>query len=298
MEFRGFQTGRSLLPPFRREYADFVTPLGDRYRFRIERSPGGDVRIYSRAKRVSSSLDSTAAEEVGHLEKRLRAEGPQSIPSDVTGLAKQLAGQMTNGSNSFQRVPEATLGGLFHANVDMLEVARQGRPLALDDLKRWNKAVAERTMDGEPETALYAGLLRGDPEPVRVPDPANPKLGTIIIQMDKGNNMAGGSSELVVKPAYHYPLAQGVPESMDALLTRINALKPGSSFRDVVGIFQDHFAIHPFADGNGRTSKILFNYLLFKAGFSPVPLKPGTTLLYKSVEELQENLLRSVADGP
>jgi Fic family protein len=41
--------------------------------------------------------------------------------------------------------------------------------------------------------------------------------------------------------------------------------------------FDAHYrlvAIHPFADGNGRTARLLMNLLLLRAGYPPVAVRP------------------------
>jgi Fic family protein len=42
----------------------------------------------------------------------------------------------------------------------------------------------------------------------------------------------------------------------------------------------DFVGIHPFVDGNGRTSRLLMNFELMKSGFPPVILKVENRLAY------------------
>ncbi len=69
-----------------------------------------------------------------------------------------------------------------------------------------------------------------------------------------------------------FPNARKIPELMQNLgawLERAGSLPEAA--------FEAHFrlvAIHPFADGNGRTARLLMNLLLLRGGFPPIAVRP------------------------
>lgn len=66
------------------------------------------------------------------------------------------------------------------------------------------------------------------------------------------------------------PNALKVNDLMDDLITWVNEENPALSPIIRSCIFHHRFVwIHPFADGNGRTVRLLFNLLLMKEGFPP-----------------------------
>lgn len=62
----------------------------------------------------------------------------------------------------------------------------------------------------------------------------------------------------------------------------------GHAVSSPAAAFDAHFelvAIHPFADGNGRTARLLMNLLLLRAGYPPVPVRPEDRKRYLDVLE-------------
>ncbi|RUS73507.1 hypothetical protein EGW08_018722 [Elysia chlorotica] len=84
------------------------------------------------------------------------------------------------------------------------------------------------------------------------------------------------------------PPASELPEQMDALIEWLNA--PSSlALHPVEFAALAHYrlvTIHPFYDGNGRTSRLLMNLILMQAGFPPVSIEVSDRLAY--YETLQQ----------
>ncbi len=69
-----------------------------------------------------------------------------------------------------------------------------------------------------------------------------------------------------------FPNPAIIPDLMAELGTWLEAAEPSPATA-----FDAHFrvtAIHPFADGNGRTARLLMNLVLLRAGYPPVAVRP------------------------
>jgi Fic family protein len=72
----------------------------------------------------------------------------------------------------------------------------------------------------------------------------------------------------------------------------------GSAEGNSENAFDAHFrlvAIHPFADGNGRTARLLMNLLLIRAGYPPVAVRPEDRKAY--LDALEKASTRSEMDA-
>nr|WP_294518577.1 Fic family protein [uncultured Rhodopila sp.] len=89
-----------------------------------------------------------------------------------------------------------------------------------------------------------------------------------------------------------FPNPQQVPDLMQELGRRIEHAGPAPA-----AAFDAHFrlaAIHPFADGNGRTARLLMNLLLIRWGYVPISVRPADRNTYLDALE-QGSLAGDVA---
>lgn len=77
-----------------------------------------------------------------------------------------------------------------------------------------------------------------------------------------------------------------VPELMDKLITWAN--RTNESPIETAALFHLVFEdIHPFQDGNGRTGRILLNFMLMRAGYPPISLKAdeaSIAIYYRAID--------------
>jgi Fic family protein len=80
-----------------------------------------------------------------------------------------------------------------------------------------------------------------------------------------------------------------LPEKMEQLIQWYNEHKDKLHPVELAAQFHFKFVyIHPFSDGNGRTSRLLMNLILMKYGFPPAIVKAASEARLKYYEALEE----------
>ncbi|MEA2036176.1 MAG: Fic family protein [Nanoarchaeota archaeon] len=92
----------------------------------------------------------------------------------------------------------------------------------------------------------------------------------------------GGSKHTPAKPSE----VNGEMGSLIRWMKNHNKLYPV-----VLAAYVHHFliAIHPFIDGNGRTARLLLNFMLMKSGFPPICIKKEERIKYTDYLELSRD---------
>ncbi|MFK8138117.1 MAG: Fic family protein [Bdellovibrionales bacterium] len=248
------------------QYYKMLSPIGERIYLRWD--SGSDVmRVVQRSETpfpVERSLGTTASLDSLRKEARNRARrlNKKSLPKIASELTR-------NQTNSYGMLKQAREGiKLQKANEHMLELISQGKALTVEDLKEVNKL--SQGPDG-----LYPGTVRGE------------YVRDIPLGETRGFNevdVTGGTNFL-------YSPHQSVPNELGNLVETINDLGPDSTVTDIANIYQRFIVIHPFADGNGRTSRVLLDYMFQRTGVRPPRHSEFSNILYQTPAELGESLL-------
>ena len=89
----------------------------------------------------------------------------------------------------------------------------------------------------------------------------------------------GGSKHIPTKPSE-------VKKEMDGLIRWIKNHQKLHSIISSTYVHHFFIAIHPFVDGNGRTGRLLLNFMLMKSGFPPICIKKEERIKYTDYLEL------------
>ncbi len=94
---------------------------------------------------------------------------------------------------------------------------------------------------------------------------------------------------------FSYIPAQHVPPRIERWIDEVNAMNTQTPLLKIATALQEFIVIHPFIDGNGRTSRVLLDYMLLKSGFPAIPHKSWRTgsVMHKTPVEIHNTLVES-----
>lgn len=170
----------------------------------------------------------------------------------------------------------AAAQGLIDAAKYILKMIDKNEPFTLQKLEGLHAAVANGTIQ-TPNGDLGLGLLRGS--------------GVRCVRSGGGflaADMSQTSVRMGEQNVMSYTAPQDVRTVLQELLNRINAVNPQTPPSEVADIFTQFIAIHPFIDGNGRTSRMLLQYMQIKMGapIGPIDENAAFRAFYLRPEEL------------
>jgi Fic family protein len=132
----------------------------------------------------------------------------------------------------------------------------KARDLTEADIRQWNKIILVKPYWGNAQTA--------DGQPTRkLIQPGEYKKEPNSVRLQNGE-------------MFHYASPEETPAKMKDLLgwlRRVSAEKKLHPVQIAAQLHYDFVRIHPFDDSNGRTSRLLMNYVLIQNGFPPVIIK-------------------------
>ena len=104
----------------------------------------------------------------------------------------------------------------------------------------------------------------------------------ILKNIDNENSGSYRNINVLISGATHRPpSAIEVPSKMEAFVSWYKSeAQTLHAVERACRVHVDFVGIHPFSDGNGRTSLLLMNFELMKSGFPPVILKVENSLAY------------------
>jgi hypothetical protein len=151
----------------------------------------------------------------------------------------------------------------------LLELLKNKKYLEISDLNRVNSLlITETNLRRSDVTELHIGNIRGS---------SSKELRHIEIQ------------ELAAGLQFLNPTL--VPQEMMVLISKINLINQDTTLQEIAKIYQDFIFIHPYIDGNGRTSRVLLDYMLLKASFNFANHKGNISIiLSQTIQELAANL--------
>ncbi|MCI5966798.1 MAG: Fic family protein [Tenericutes bacterium] len=105
--------------------------------------------------------------------------------------------------------------------------------------------------------------------------------GLILKEIDNENAGKYRGENVTIKGATHIPPDYlKVPELMEKLILTYNTWNEYHPIIQAALLHGELVKIHPFIDGNGRTSRLLMNLDLMNSGYNPVIIKKEDRLKY------------------
>ena len=210
------------------------------------------------------ALDDNYFDEVDSLKKELDSKRP--IPKEtLKSLSESVNLEWTYNSNGIEgntltlRETQVVLEGITVGGKSIKEhleaINHEKAILFLDDLVKENDPINEWNIK-----SIHQLVLR---------------------DIDNENAGRYRKENVTIKGATHIPPNYlKVPELMEKLILTYNTWSKYHPIIQAALLHGELVKIHPFIDGNGRTSRLLMNLVLMNKGYNPVIIKKESRLKY------------------
>ena len=209
-------------------------------------------------------LDGNYFDEVDSLKKELDSKRP--IPKEtLKSLRESINLEWTYNSNGIEgntltlRETQVVLEGITVGGKSIKEhleaINHEKAILFLDDLVKDNEPISEWNIKN-----IHQLILK---------------------DIDNENAGRYRKENVTIKGATHIPPDYlKVPELMEKLILTYNTWNEYHPIIQAALLHGELVKIHPFVDGNGRTSRLLMNLVLMNNGYNPVIIKKESRLKY------------------
>ena len=209
-------------------------------------------------------LDDNYFDEVDSLKKKLDSKRP--IPKEtLKSLRESINLEWTYNSNGIEgntltlRETQVVLEGITVGGKSIKEhleaINHEKAILFLDDLVKDNEPISEWNIKN-----IHQLILK---------------------DIDNENAGRYRKENVTIKGATHIPPDYlKVPELMEKLILTYNTWSEYHPIIQAALLHGELVKIHPFVDGNGRTSRLLMNLVLMNNGYNPVIIKKESRLKY------------------
>ena len=211
---------------------------------------------------------------------------PNNFFDDVDSLKKELDNKRPIPKNTLRTLQEKiNLEWTYNSNgIEGNTLTLKETQVVLEGITVGGKSIKEHLEAINHEHAiLFLQTIVKDDNPINEWNIKNIHA-LILKEIDNENAGRYRNENVTIKGATHIPPDfVKVPELMEKLILNYKTWNKYHPIIQATLLHGELVKIHPFVDGNGRTSRLIMNLDLMKHGFNPVIIKKENRLQYYEV---------------
>lgn len=243
---------------------DGAKKIGNSWNIPVNAIKPADKRIVRLENKFEMNLDNDYFDEVSNLKKQLDSKKPLPT-STLKSLQESINLEWTYNSNGIE------------GNTLTLKETQ----IVLEGITIGGKTIKEHLEAINHEHAIqYLNELVNDKKAITEWNIKN--IHELVLkEIDNKNAGKYRTENVIIKGATHIPPDYLiVPELMEKLIQNFESWKNFHPIVQSVLLHGELVKIHPFVDGNGRTSRLVMNLVLMNNGYVPVIIKKESRLKY------------------